>query len=470
VATLFDDDPDARAEAGDAPPARTPPAERMRPRTLDEVAGQSTVVGPDGFLRRAIAADRVPSLVFWGPPGCGKTTLARLIAEATNAHFVPFSAVTSGIQEIKRVMVDAERLRRATGRRTILFVDEIHRFNRAQQDAFLPHVERGDIVLIGATTENPSFEVNAALLSRSKVYVLRPLAKHGIRTVIDRAMTDPRGLADKAVRVDEGERDLIAESSQGDARAALNTLEFVVDNAKDRPGEARAVTRDEVLDALRRGAAYYDKAGEEHFNLISALHKSLRNSDPDASIYWLARMLESGEDPLYVARRMVRFASEDVGNADPSALVIALGGKDAAHFLGMPECTDALAQVAVYLATAPKSNAITRGYGAAREDIRAGRTGPVPHAIRNAPTRLMKDLGYGKGYQYAHDLPDAVADMECLPEDLRGRKYYQPTDHGFEKTIRERMAWWEDARKRRIAGASAAPEPPEAGKTKPGES
>jgi len=454
---------------GKQPASGAPLADRLRPRDLDELVGQEEIVGPGTLLRRAIERDELRSLIFWGPPGSGKTTLARIIAARTKARFLPFSAVVSGIKEIRDVMKEAEDYGKMFGQKTILFIDEIHRFNRAQQDAFLPHVERGDIILIGATTENPSFEVNAALLSRSKVYVLRPLAKSGIRTVIDRAMTDPRGLADKGVRIDEAERDLIAESSQGDARAALNTLEFVVDDARDRASQAGAsseavVTHEAVLDALKRGAAYYDKAGEEHFNLISALHKSLRNSDPDASVYWLARMLESGEDPLYVARRMVRFASEDVGNADPSALVIALGGKDAVHFLGMPECTDALAQVAVYLATAPKSNAITRAYGSAREDIHAGRTGPVPHSIRNAPTPLMKDLGYGKDYQYAHDLPDAVADMECLPEDLRGRKYYRPTDRGFEKTIRERMAWWEDARARKRGTSDPTDAPPPSGK------
>jgi putative ATPase len=454
---------------GKQPASTAPLADRLRPRDLDELVGQEEIVGPGTLLRRAIERDELRSLIFWGPPGSGKTTLARIIAARTKARFLPFSAVVSGIKEIREVMKEAEDYGKMFGQKTILFIDEIHRFNRAQQDAFLPHVERGDIVLIGATTENPSFEVNAALLSRSKVYVLRPLAKSEIRTVIDRAMTDARGLADKGVTIDEAERDLIAESSQGDARAALNTLEFVVDNAADRPTAQKAVTHGEVLDALKRGAAYYDKAGEEHFNLISALHKSLRNSDPDASVYWLARMLESGEDPLYVARRMVRFASEDVGNADPSALVIALGGKDAVHFLGMPECTDALAQVAVYLATAPKSNAITMAYGAARGDIQAGRTGPVPHAIRNAPTPLMKDLGYGRGYQYAHSLPEGVADMECLPEDLRGRRYYKPTDRGFEKTIRERMAWWDEARKRRSGATSAETAPPDAGEPEIGE-
>jgi len=423
---------------------RPPLADRMRPRTLDELVGQQEIVGPGTLLRRAIERDELRSAIFWGPPGSGKTTLARIIAGTTQGRFLPFSAVTSGIKEIKEVMKDSEEYRRMFGQRTILFVDEVHRFNKAQQDAFLPYVERGEIVLIGATTENPSFEVNAALLSRSKVYVLRPLAKAEIREILDRALRGPNGLGSAAARIGGTELDLMAEASAGDARAALNTLEFVVENAGS--GE---VTREAVLDALRRGAPYYDRAGEEHFNAISALHKSLRNSDPDAAIHWLARMLESGEDPLYVARRMVRFASEDVGNADPRALTLALAAAEAARFLGMPECADALAQAAVYLATAPKSNAIYLAYEEAREDVRAGRTGTVPLTIRNAPTSLMKELGYGRDYAYAHDLPEGVADMQCLPEGLEGRRYYRPTDRGFEKTIRERMAWYEDAKARR---------------------
>jgi putative ATPase len=424
-----------------------PLADRMRPRDLGELLGQDQIVGPGTLLRRAIEQDDLRSILLWGPPGSGKTTLARIIAGRTRARFLPFSAVTSGIKEIKEVMGEAENYRKMFGQRTILFVDEVHRFNRAQQDAFLPFVERGEIVLIGATTENPSFEVNSALLSRSKVYVLRPLAKADIRRLLDRALADPRGLAELGPSVPGEALELIAESSGGDARAALNTLELAVTGAA-----GGIVTREVVLDAIRRGALYYDKAGEEHFNLISALHKSLRNSDPDASIYWLARMLESGEDPLYIARRMVRFASEDVGNADPRGLTLALAARDAAHFLGMPEASNALAQAAVYLATAPKSNAVYRAYGEARDDIMAGKAGPVPMAIRNAPTELMKDLGYGEGYAYAHDLPEGVADLECLPDELRGRRYYRPSDRGFERTIQERMDRWEKqrARQRRL--------------------
>jgi putative ATPase len=393
----------------------------MRPQDLDGLLGQETIVGPGTLLRASIDRDEIGSIILWGPPGSGKTTLARIIANRTAARFLPFSAVLSGIKEIKDVMKEAEDYRRMFDQKTIVFIDEIHRFNRAQQDAFLPHVERGDIVLIGATTENPSFEVNSALLSRCKVFVLRPLGKKDIRGLLTRALADPMGLAGLGLQIGEDELDLIAETSQGDARAALNTLELVALNA---PG--RVVTAEVVIEAVRRGALYYDKAGEEHFNLISAL-----------------RMLESGEDPLYIARRMVKFASEDVGNADPQALAIALAAKDAVHFLGMPEGCDALAQAAIYLSTSPKSNAVTVAYATAAEDIRSGKTGPVPLAIRNAPTPLMKELGYGKGYLYAHHQPDAVASMDCLPDDLRGVRYYQPTSYGFEATIQERMAFWE---------------------------
>jgi len=437
-----------RDEARSAPAADAPLAERMRPRSLDEVVGQAKVAGPAGFLRRAIAADRVPSLVFWGPPGCGKTTLARLIAEATAARFVPFSAVTSGIQEIKRVMADAERLRAATRRRTLLFVDEIHRFNRAQQDAFLPYVERGDIVLVGATTENPSFELNAALLSRCRVVVLEPLAEADLVALLERALADPeRGLAGAGVAAGAGALATIAGLASGDARKALTLLELAVEDARlDGRAELAA---DEVAAVAQRKVLLYDKSGEEHFNLISALHKSLRESDPDAALYWLGRMLEAGEDPHYVARRMVRFAVEDVGTADPSALERAIAGWQAYERLGSPEGDLALAQVAVYLAVAPKSVAVYRAWGRVRETIASRPADPVPMAIRNAPTELMKGLGYGAGYVYAPDTESGIGGLDCLPDRLAGTRFYEPGAAGFEPRIAERLA--ELARRRAAA-------------------
>jgi putative ATPase len=422
----------------------------MRPRSLDEFEGQEEVIGAGTTLRRSIETDDLRSLVFWGPPGSGKTTLAWIIARHTQACFVPFSAVLSGVKEIREVMAEAESYRRSTGRRTILFVDEIHRFNRAQQDAFLPYVERGDIVLIGATTENPSFEVNAALLSRSKVYVLKPLDERGIERIMERALGDPRGLGPLKVEADEGILAEIARRSQGDGRYALNTLELAASAAPEEGGRRR-ITKGILADALQRSAVYYDKAGEEHFNLISALHKSMRSSDPDATVYWLARMIEGGEDPLYIARRIVRFASEDVGNADPRALSISLAAKEAVHFLGLPEGALALAQAAVYCATAPRSDRIYRAYGDAVKAIRDGSTDPVPHNIRNAPTGLMSHLGYGKGYQHAHDYEDAVTDMDCLPSSVKGSRFYRPSDQGYEKTIRRLMESRESLRKARGA-------------------
>jgi putative ATPase len=421
----------------------------MRPRTFDEFVGQQELLAPGKPLREAIERDLLQSIILWGPPGTGKTTLARIIADTTRARFVSFSAVLAGIKEIRDVMSEAERLRRATGRRTIVFIDEIHRFNRAQQDAFLPRVEAGDIVLIGATTENPSFEVNAALLSRSKVFVLRGLTADEIAAIVTRALADRgQGLGQEAVSVSPDAIRAIAQSANGDARSALNLLELSVSAAPAVEG-VRQVDTDRVQEAIQRRTLLYDKAGEEHYNIISALHKSMRNSDPDASVYWLARMLEAGEDPMYVARRLVRFASEDIGNADPQALTIAVAAKDAVHFIGMPEGNTALAQAAIYMATAPKSNAVYTAYTQAAEDAHNDVAEPVPLHLRNAPTKLMKDLEYGKGYRYAHDEADAVADMSCLPPALEGRKYYQPRERGFEREIKRRLDGWEEIKKRR---------------------
>ena len=419
---------------------RAPLADRMRPRTLEELVGQDALLGPGRPLRVAIERDLLQSIVLWGPPGTGKTTLARLIAQLTRAHFIAFSAVLAGIREIKGVMAEAEQARRQLGRRTILFVDEIHRFNKAQQDAFLPRVEAGDIVLIGATTENPSFEVNSALLSRSQVYVLAPLAEADVLGILQRALADAeRGLGREAVDVEPGALEAIARLANGDARIALNLLEAAVlaSPAGPDPGR-RAVDVAFVEQVAQRRMLLYDKDGEEHYNLISALHKSMRNSDPDAAMYWLARMVESGEDPLYIARRLVRFASEDVGIADPQALVVAMAARDAVHFIGMPEGGLALSEIAVYLALAPKSNALYVAYGEAVDDIREQPNLPPPLAIRNAPTKLMKDAGYGRGYRYAHDLPEKTAGLSCLPDALQGRNYYRPSGEGREKDLKER--------------------------------
>jgi len=428
---------------------RAPLAERMRPRSFAEYVGQEGLLGPGRPLREAIERDLLQSVILWGPPGTGKTSLARLVAESTQAHFIAFSAVLAGIKEIKEVMAEAERARHARGRRTILFVDEIHRFNKAQQDAFLPRVEGGDIVLIGATTENPSFEVNAPLLSRSQVFVLQALTENDLLTVLARAMSDVgRGLGADPVDVEPTALAAIARYANGDARVALNLLEFAAGAAPVVDGRGR-VDEAFLQSSVARRALIYDKAGDEHYNLVSALHKSMRNSDPDAAVYWLARMQEAGEDPMYIARRLVRFASEDVGNADPQALAVTVATKEAVHFIGMPEANTALTQAVTYLSTAPKSNAVYRAYQKAAADAHADRAEPVPLHLRNAPTRLMKSLEYGKGYQYAHDEADAVTGMDCLPANLSGRKYYEPTDRGFEKELKRRLDGWTELKRKR---------------------
>jgi putative ATPase len=421
------------------PQAGRPLADRMRPQTLDEFIGQEDLLGPGRPLRTQIEHDQLGSMLFWGPPGCGKTTLARVIARRTKSDFIPFSAVLSGIKEIKEVMAKAEAARNY-GRRTIVFVDEVHRFNRAQQDAFLPHVEAGNILLIGATTENPSFEIIAPLLSRMKVYVLRPLSKDQIIGLLRRALEDPvRGLGKERIEASTEILDRIAILANGDARAAYNTLEALVLGTEPGSDGRSVLSESRLEDVLQRKLLPYDKAGEEHYNLISALHKSVRNSDPDAALYWLARMLESGEDPLYIARRMVRMASEDIGLAEPGALAVAIAAKEAFDFIGPPEGNLALAQAAVYLSLAPKSNALYVGYGAVHEDLQKTIAEPVPLHLRNPATALMGRLGYGKGYQYAHDTQQKVTDMTCLPESLAGRAYYKPTDQGFEARIRQRL-------------------------------
>jgi len=425
-----------------------PLADRMRPRTLNEFVGQEHLVGPGKPLRTQIERDDTGSVIFWGPPGTGKTTLAQIIARMTKAEFIEFSAVLSGIKEIKQVMSEAERARQY-GTRTIVFVDEIHRFNKAQQDAFLPHVEKGNIRLIGATTENPSFEIISALLSRCRVYVLKPLTADQIVVLLQRAVSDEeRGLGAMNLRASDDVLKRIAAYSSGDARSAYNVLEVAAALARERSGkEVGAEITDEIVqDAVQKRVLLYDKAGEEHYNLISALHKSVRNSDPDAALYWLGRMLEAGEDPLYLARRLVRMAVEDIGLADPQALPLCVAARDAVDFIGMPEGNLALAEAAVYLSVAPKSNALYTAYAEVQGDVERTAAEPVPLHIRNAPTGLMKGLGYGAGYQYAHDLESKVADMHCLPDNLRDRVYYHPTSEGVEKRIRERL---EEIRKQR---------------------
>lgn len=417
----------------------SPLADRIRPRNLDEYVGQKHILGKGKLLRNLIQADNITSMIFWGPPGVGKTTLAMIIAKITQANFISFSAVTSGIKEIKEVMAKAEASRHM-GIRTLLFVDEIHRFNKAQQDAFLPHVEKGNIILIGATTENPSFEVNSALLSRSRVFVLKPLEVNDIVILLKNALSDERGYKGLPINIDSSLLTIIAEFSNGDARTALNVLELAITNTAMIAGKL-TVQKEIIEECVNKKMLLYDKKGKEHYNIISALHKSMRNSDADASVYWLARMLESGEDPLYVARRLIRFASEDVGIADPLALQTAVSAYEASHYIGMPECTVNLTQAVIYLAMAPKSNSLYAAYEHAKKDALNTISEGVPLQLRNAPTKLMADLNYGKGYQYAHDTNSKLTNMQCLPDNLKDRQYYTPTAEGYEKIICERLGY-----------------------------
>ena len=437
------------APVGEERGPEAPLADRMRPLILEEVVGQEHLLGPGKILRKIAVSDEIPSLLLWGPPGVGKTTLAHLMARQGKCHFISISAVLAGVKDVKRVVHEARAEWRLRQRRTVLFVDEIHRFNKAQQDAFLPHVENGTLILVGATTENPSFEVIPPLLSRSRVLVLKTLEESHLLTLLRRALKEDRGLGRWKLQVESGCLRTIARFADGDARIALNSLELAAQLVRQSPSENTFVTPEIVREALQTRTLRYDKSGEEHFNLISALHKSLRNSDPDASLYWMGRMLEAGEDPLYIARRMVRFASEDVGLADPDALGRAIDAMQAVHFIGLPEGKLALAQLAVYLAQAPKSNRIYEAYSEVEKDVSSTRNQPVPLHLRNAPTSLMKELGYGRNYRYAHNEPDRVADMECLPPNLAGRRYYDPSGEGFEQRVRTRLENLGRVKKRR---------------------
>jgi putative ATPase len=424
--------------------ATAPLAERLRPSALDDMVGQQHLIGEDKILRRLIESDQLSSAILWGPPGTGKTTLAQVIASSTECHFVAFSAVLHGVKEVRELVAQAKKERDYYGRRTLLFIDEIHRFNKAQQDALLPWVERGDIILIGATTENPSFEVNSALLSRSRVFVLEPLEPDDIRRLLDRALTTPEGLGQRSLQAEDQALELLADIAHGDARIALNTLEVAAATLR-----GQVLTTKEIEAALQRGPLLYDKGAEEYYNVISAFIKSMRGSDPDAAVYWLARMIEAGEDPLFIVRRLVIFAAEDIGNADPRALQVAIATQQAVHFVGMPEGRIPLAQAVTYLATAPKSNAAYMAIGEAQAEVRQSGALAVPAHLRNAPTKLMKELGYGKDYQYAHNQDDTVVTQGHLPDNLAGTRYYRPNDRGYEKMIRERMDYWSGLRRQK---------------------
>lgn len=448
--TLFDlGSPELQGDQGpgaksEQPASSMPLAARMRPQNFSEYVGQQHIIGEGKILRKAIESDQLPSIILWGPPGSGKTTLARVIANVSKSYFVPLSAVTAGVADLRRVIDEASRRRRASGQKTILFIDEIHRFNKGQQDAILPYVENGNVTFIGATTENPSFEVISALLSRSRVFTLDALTDDDIKMIVERALSDKAGgLGDLHVNLTTEAMTMLVTMANGDARVALNALEMASQAVKPGTDGIRQVGLTEIEESLQKRALMYDKSGEQHYDIISALHKTMRGSDPDAALYWLGRMLEAGEDPLYIVRRLIRFASEDVGMADPQALVIAVAAQQAVHFVGMPECNVMLAQAVVYLATAPKSNSLYTAYGRVKKDVETTRNDPVPLHLRNAPTRLMKNLGYGKGYKYAHEYEGHFVEQQNLPDSIKGKRYYFPSEQGFERTILARLrAWW----------------------------